>query len=509
MGAWKKSRGVALLTAMFFGLLCFALATGFLLRVPVDLAATKELELKTKGAYIAEAAVQDTMAWMSHELSNGREPTHSASPNPTRTGSLGEWTWNCQIEPDAGTPPNDLTSLRIYKLTATATLDGVDHYRIITDVQAGQSFARFSVFIDEDGFITYDFLVTEDSLVEGPIHKNRPISFLVRQSLLNRATPPTPKPFNSLVTTTAGTHEWHSSGGTTSSLTDEQYDNIFANGAADLHYGVAPRVMPSDSVVLASAAWGGVPPASPPTPVTVNPMGGLYIQGNVTDMTMDVTATGDFRLTLRQGTQTWVYVEDTTNDQRLLTNPSGTTVTTPGIGTGVLFATGNIEALKGKNKGAHTIANRFETGQTLEISGSITRADTPVGSQPTSNDDRLGIVSSTIWIADESVLPRNVSNPLSIYATVMATDIFEVKDRKTGNPGAMAIYGGMISKRAWATVDFNNLTDLRTTAGYGSLSGYGSANIFYDKLLANEPPPEYPTTAAAELKVRSWREQSL
>lgn len=32
-----KARGVALLTSLFFGVMCMSLATGFLLQVPVDL----------------------------------------------------------------------------------------------------------------------------------------------------------------------------------------------------------------------------------------------------------------------------------------------------------------------------------------------------------------------------------------------------------------------------------------------------------------------------------------
>lgn len=508
MSGFRDRRGVALLTAMFFGILCLALATGFLLRVPVDLAAARELEIKTRSGYIAEAAVQDTMAWISHELSNAREPTNSLSPTVTRTGSLDGWEWTCLVEPDEGTPPNDLTSLRLYKLTATALLDGEPRYRIITDVQGGQSFARFSVFIDEDGFITYDFVVTEDSQVEGPIHKNRPISFLVRDSLLSRSEPPDPTPFNSTITTTAANHRWRSGSGWSTSLSSDGYDNVYANGEADLHFGVAPRVMPSDSSALANAAWGGLPSTTVPGAVTVNPMGGVYIEGDVTAMTLSVNSNEHFVLTLNIGGQNWMIVEDSTSDQRLVTDPSGTTTSVPGLGTGVIYATGDIEALRGQNKGAHTIANKFEAGKTLEISGSLTRHDTPPLSQPTGNDDRLGLVSGTIWVADESVLPRSVSNPLLIYATVMATDVFEVKDRHSGNPGAMAIYGGMISQKAWATVHMS-MTDLRTLHGYGSLTGFGSANIFYDKLLANEPPPEYPTTAAAELKVRTWKEQAL
>lgn len=484
------------------------LATGFLLQLPVDLGATAQLERHTRGSYVAEAAIQDTMAWISHELARPNEPCTPSAPNPTRTGTLDGWTWTCLVEPDSGTPPHALTELRIYRLTATASRDGIEQYRVIADVQAGQSFARFSVFINEDGYITYDFLATPDSQVQGPIHKNRPISFLVAPELLS-GPEPTSFPFDSNISTTETEHEWHSGGSMRTSLSDEEYDRILSNGAADLQFGVAPRPMPTESTILANAAYGGSVPGSPPPGVTVNAMGGVFIGGDVDDMHLGLNGSGDFVLTIVQGTSTTTVIEDFSNSRRLLTNPSGSTTEIPGLGTGVIFSTGHIHSLRGKNKGPHTIATQFEHDKNLQITGSLTRSDTSPGSIPSVSDDRLGIVADKIIIAPESILPRSVSTPLYIYATVMATDIFEVTDRLTGNPGAMAIYGGLTSDRAWATVDFDNLTNLRTTSGYGGLSGYGSANIYYDKLLADEPPPEYPTTAGTDLMVRSWKEQPL
>lgn len=506
----SRTRGVALLTAIFFGILCLGMAMVFLIQVPVDLGATAMLEKNTKASYIAEAAVTDTMAWISYELANAREPCTSSDPSPSRSGTLDGWDWTCRVVPDSGTPPNALTDLRLYKLTAVASLDGKEAYRVETDVQAGQSFARFSVFIDRDGAITYDFLVTPQSQVQGPIHKNHPIRLLVDQSFQGDLPTPTVFPFQSVVSTTAATNVWTVGGtGTFADLSDQALENIFQNGRQDLQYSVTPRPLPGDSSVLATAAWGGgPPPPAPPVGLSVNPMGGVYVQGEVTSMRLGVDPGGNFVLTVTQGGTVSTVVEDRANDRRLVT-VGGSTTQVPGAGTGVIFVDGNILSLEGENKGPHTIANRFDAHQTMEISGSITRRDTPPLSQPTGIDDRLGLVSGTILIADESVRPRSVANPLLIYATVLATDVFRVKDRLTGNPGAMAIYGGMASGDAWETVGFDNLTNLRTTSGYGGLSGYGSANIYYDKLLADQPPPEYPTTAPADLKIRSWREFPL
>lgn len=504
----SKKRGVALLTALFFGCFCISLSTGFLLQVPVDLGATAQLERDTRANYVAEAAVEHTMAWISHEIENFREPCTSTNPKPVRSGSLDGLDWTCQVEADGQTPPHGLAPLRVYKLTATVSQAGQEHFRVVADVQAGQSFARYSMFINQDGVIAYDFLVTEHSQVKGPIHKNRPISFLVSPSLLNHK-PDSGIPFDSTISTTESHHKWYVGGVMYEHLEEAKYQNFLGNGVDDLEYKAKPKLMPSDSTPLAQAAWGGDAPAGLSLGVSANPMGGVYINGDVTSLELSVNGNGHFELRIDQGGLVTTVIEDAQNNRRLVTEPSGTMYAVDGLGTGVIFATGDIQAIKGKNKGAHTIANKFEDGKTMEIAGSITRADTPVKSEPTGTDDRLGLVSGKITVADESVLPRNVNQPLYLYASIMATDVFQVKDRFTGNPGAMAIYGGLASDKAWETVDFNNLNELRTTSGYGGLSGFGSANIFYDKLLADEPPPEYPTTASADLSVRSWKEQPL
>ena len=503
-------RGVALITAIFFAVLCIGLATGFMLRVPVDLGATGELRSSTEAAYVADAAVQDTMAWLSHQLANETEPCTISDPTPSRSGSLDNWDWTCTVEPDAGTPPNGLTDLRLYKLTATALSDGESRYRIVVDVQAGQSFSRFSVYIDETSTLSpfYDFIVTPSARMRGPIHKNEPISFKVAPSLLV-GSPPDPLPFDSTISTPAGHHWWTRTTfrdlGT--ELTSEQYDNIFESGGADLLYGVPPRPLPTDSMGLANAAWGGMTPPSPPPGVQVSPAGGVFISGDVDAMEMSLNGGGQFVLTIVQGGQTTTITEDAAANQRIVTDSTGTN-NISGLGSGVVFATGDIRSLKGVNKGPHTIANAFDDNKFIEISGSLTRADTPVGNEPSGTDDRLGIVSSTIFVAEHSVLPRNQSTPLYVYANLLATTIFEVKDRNIDPPGAMAIFGGLATRQPWRTVSVTGPL-YQVTHGYGARSGYGSADILYDKHLANEPPPMYPTTAGTELMVRAWREQPL
>lgn len=500
-----RRRGVALVTAIFFSLLCLMLATAFLLQVPVDLGATAQTERDSKASLIADAGLQDTQAWISHELGQGREPCTVSAASPVREGSLEGWSWSCQVEPDEGTPPNALTAYRIYKLTSVASFEGVPLRKIETVVQAGQSFSRFSMFIDEDDPSLWDFGVSPQTKIRGPVHKNRPIRFHVSANTYAGPVPSDP-PFDGLVSTTGSSHVWSTNGNPASQ--GGKFSHVFKNGAADLQFGTPERPLPSGSGAIANAAWGGTVPAVPPDGVSVNPSGGVYISGAVDSMRLEVNGSGNFLLRLVQGGQTTTVEENSATSSRLVSYPDGSSSTVAGLGNGVIFATGSISSLQGVNKNPHTIAVDFEAGSDIEFSGSVTRADTAVGAEPSGADDRLGIVAEHLYMAPESVLPRNVDNPVHLYATLLATERFEVKNPFSGTPGALAIHGGVAGNLTWkcALIDGNNN---RTLSGYGGLSGYGTPTMVYDPVLANAPPPEYPTTAGTELTVRSWVETPL
>lgn len=494
----RKNRAVALLTALFFGVLCLGLATAFLIQVPFDLTATSELRNSTQARYIADAAIQDTMAWISQKLTDREEPCTSSQPTPTRTGTIDDWNWRCTIEPDDKTPPNGLTELRLYKLTATATRAGYDEYQIVCDVQAGQSFARYAVYMEREHptGTWYDFVITKSSRMRGPIHKNDPISFKVGGDLRGpNASGGTP-PVDATITTSAPFHLWTISGQSHNAWTptDDDYDNIFAGGEHDLVYGVPPRPLPTNSVGLANAAWGGMAPSALPKGVYVRDNAGIYISGDVTSLELSVDANGKQVVKIDQDGSVTMVVEEELDDE-------------PGLSGRVIYATGDIKSLKGVNKGARTIANRFEDNKNIEITDSLTRADTVPGQEPTGTEDRLGLVSNTIYIADHQTRPRSLgqANILYLYAHMTAVNTFWVRDYNTvGNPGGMELYGGLATRFPWRTIRMNGS---QVIGGYGSPTGLGSAPIIYDKLLAEEPPPSYPTTAATELMIRSWREQ--
>lgn len=508
--------------ALFFGLLCLFLATGFLLKLPVDLGATTRVERRTKALFICDAAVQDTLAWMGSEFAQAHEPCTSGDPTPTRTGTLDGWNWRCRVAADAQTPPNaPAGEKRIYTLSATAQKDGVDVYQVEAVIQAYQTFAQFSMFIDQDGVAVYDFVVASGTRIQGPVHKNRPIRLLVDGSLLGLSTPPV----DSRISTTAADNLWFRNtipypGTQRPQLTPvDQFADLFANGYGDLVFGAEPRPMPSDSHILANAAWGGAAPA-PSLPavnqVTVNPTGGVHIEGVVDRMEMRVNGGGNFELEIEQAGDITTIIEDPGVNARIVTDSSGTTSSVAGVGNGVIFVTDDILSLQGINKGPHTISTMFESGKNIEITGPLLRDDTPPGTESTGTDDRLGLVANTIFVAEDSVLPRNLATPLYIHASMMATDTFHVRGWDpmmdpgySSAPGSMAIFGGLITGETWRVVGFSSLATLAVSSGYGGLAGTGTPDIFYDALLAELPPPEYPRSEPARFRILSWKERTL
>ncbi|MGE0493042.1 MAG: hypothetical protein AB7S38_27770 [Vulcanimicrobiota bacterium] len=502
-----------MMVALLGVLLLTGLAAGFMLVVPTDLAAATKNRIDTEASLAADAGVRDSMAWIAHTLANAGEPCNTVTPSPVRTGSLGNWDWSCQIEADPQTPPNGIDTIRLYRLTSRASRDGGDRWQIVAWVQAGQSFAEFGEFTDLSSGGLWDVVIGQGWKSEGPVHHNGVLRMYISQSYFTGPAPATPA-IDGRITSSGvdasspdGIHYYSSSNAPYSY--GDGYDRLVTGGLSEVQAGVAPIPMPTSAIAQASAAWGGNPPPAPPAGVTVNPAGGVFIDGDVDAMTMNVNGSGNFVLTIVQAGQTTTVEEDSVSSTRIVTPPSGAPVTVPGMGTGVIFSNGNIASFSGTNKNAHTVAVDHAALKNIVITGDILRADTPDGSKPTSTSDRLGIVANRVEITGNTALiPRNSTDPLSLYATIMARDRLSVQNATTSAPGRMAIYGGISSGH---TPDYNlfNPADGTTLAGMGGLNGYGTPNIIYDATLANEPPPRFPTTAGSDLSIRYWHEAPL
>ncbi|MBM3464422.1 MAG: hypothetical protein FJX76_20190 [Armatimonadetes bacterium] len=278
--------------------------------------------------------------------------------------------------------------------------------------------------------------------------------------------------------------------------------------------------LPKNSDNIGQAAWGSTsaPPGAGSSGVYVNSAGlkaggGVYVAGSVDDMTLSVES-GNSVFKIKQGFTTTTVTEVRST---AITAPNGVIVPTnstlvvtgsqvkilQSLPNGVVYVDGDIRGIKGQNKGTHTIAANVKNGNEIVLKGNLSRSDTPLGQSPNGTADNLGLVAASIRLPSSSVLPRNVNNPLYVYAALLGGS-----DNKTGlvidspgsgSAGTLALYGGML---------INKRSAIGSTDSSGrQTSGYILAT-HYDPFLAQEPPPWFPTISKLTLQ-RCWWESPI
>lgn len=91
-------RGSFLLMALFFSVIAITASLGLTMLLPSESASLRVARLDEDSSRAAEAGVRDCIAWISYQLQIGNEPL--TTPNLTRTGSHGAWTWTVDIAAD-------------------------------------------------------------------------------------------------------------------------------------------------------------------------------------------------------------------------------------------------------------------------------------------------------------------------------------------------------------------------------------------------------------------------
>lgn len=537
----RRSAGSAMLLSIFFLIVLFFLALSLLKLLPVELNATQRQMFNLEAYYAADAGITEAMAWLEKRLSLEQEPSLSftvstgANAHHEMNGTLGEWKWVVDIRPDPETPPRGTSSVRIYRITATAKLFDTVYRKVIVD--AGQeSFAKFGLFYDKGG----DGLVWDVSRnrIEGPMHQNDVLRIYVPSGYFESDGDPA---FTGEVSSdefygTKGDGVEYVGGGGKPYQEDgspipERYQRMLTGGREALRTGEKTKEMPTNSRNLAEAAWGSKDSAPPSTTgVYVNSavgdddfpeaVGGVFIQGDVDKMVLGVSG-GNSTTKIKQGSQETLVTVVTEAEMTLPSGarvngqatsaatevPVGHTVVkkqdgsyqvVKGVTNGVFYATGDINGLEGVNKGRRTVAVDIQNDKDIVLTGDLTRSDTTVGEKPTGTSDTLGVVGFNVRIGRN--VPRTTSDPLYLYCTIFsgrkdANGGFVVDgwNEDYGQVGKFIIHGGLIEgeDKPW---------------GYVGASGFSNYEIHYDPSLAAMPPPHFPMLP--KLHIRSWTEET-
>ncbi|MBX3172175.1 MAG: hypothetical protein KF760_32520 [Candidatus Eremiobacteraeota bacterium] len=384
---------------------------------------------------------------------------------------------------------------------------------------------------------------------------------------------------------------------TTGVINGDRYQRVIDGGVERVHQTAAPIQLPSDSGRLEAAAFGSNVSGSVPYTAATSAFGtassvnlhvptassggsypamgaGLYFQGNLDQVTLSAPAAANGNatssddntnavMTVTQGS----YTANITTVYESLTVPAGALIngsTSPtasatnlkfsdnnvgytvvrdgtsnryriyqGVGNGAIFVDGNINGLRGVNRGRKTIATATDTGSStsndkkIYINGPITRADTPTldpstgkqtGTAPTGVRDQLGLVSYAVRMKRDDVTnpfvpARSATSPnapVLLYAAIFAG--------RGGDPNATSnlIGGGMGTDNYDVGTSghfslFGSLTEgtrqvKGTFGGTGGGTGY-SYEYHYDTNFSATAPPFFPGTSG--FRMASWTEDAV
>lgn len=522
-----RSRATILYLALLFIAIVNLLALTYVKAIPTEANSFLRSQRTYLAHYSCEAGINDSLAFITYELKESREPTPDGPV--TRTGEHDDWTWRATITPDLGVVTEKADPFRYYEILSESFAPDSNTVAWRIRITVGEeSFSRYTNFTDRFDATYFNLLGTK-RFKEGHIHTNSYFKMLPSDNRYDNGTEPA---FMGYVTS-AGTAPslWGYDGvdykeqsqapydGANNPIGD-RYEKLYSGGRAGLNTSVTPIDMPDSSSQPARQSWGSSSPR--PTDMGVYaPLdggtfrGGYYVVGDIERLHLSVD-NGTARLLITQehpdGVQrNTIIVEGHHGGAQLGDTfvPSGSTgilpdggdvVLVPGLANGLLYSTGSIRSLEGTNLSPRTIAVDQETGQSITITSSLLRNDTKPGHRPDGPDDILGLLAYNIILSKD--IPRNTSNPTYLYVTYLAgrkeaypRGGFQVEglNDSTLGKGTFIVYGSLAEGTSYPTV--NLAGDI----------GYGYQHLF-DPHAVSDPPPFYPRTG--RLPIRSWREES-
>jgi hypothetical protein len=434
---------------------------------------------------------------------------------------------------------NAVNNRRSYIIESVGVYQGAS--QILRCVVAEKTFARYAFFSDS---APTSYFVAGSSAFNGPVHINAMnaagtgVDSAAAINILWKDQGTTSQIFryngvgNFTTSAAASQIKWQqNSAGNYVTPSTSQWSSVTATGTAPTT-GVPVVKMPASSSSQATAALGTSGTAPSTTGVLVpnngsTTTGGIYIQGDVSTMKLSTGGTGNVNQIIEviqvsgtTETKTTITINPTTNSTTTLTasravgaSTWGTGVSTSFNGTpnGVVYVNGNIGDPTANTGGlSGTVANNVMSGSTvtksnsmsivtdaasaININGGIVYQNLISDSSNANNikstsasanttSGTLGIVSKQVKIVDNDAGGTPLTD-ISVHATVMAFDTFNVTNPETRSVGAFKLIGGYIVKT-------NGKFGQADAATGNIISGFAVTRS-YDFRAADNPPPYFP-----------------
>ncbi|MEA2553616.1 MAG: hypothetical protein QOJ65_1792 [Fimbriimonadaceae bacterium] len=451
---------------------------------------TKRVQQNTLAFNLAESGAERAMRWLKDQAT---PPSGTATLDPFNGAqALAGGSYAVTLIPD---PNNSGAVLKAYTINASGTYGArTESVRLLA---RQQSFGKYAYFTDREisaasgGRIWF----YSGDRIRGPAHSNN-ASGSDFQIDWSTSTGPI---FQDMVTAVSSNIDYSPS----DPATEAEFSKVYKAGSRGFHLGVDPIALPNSSDAQKNAAWGSSSGFPSTTGVYVNAGGGIYVHGNA-GIVMSTDGAGNQVFTVTQGsTVTKVTVDLGANEIRKQVG-SGAVVTTTGVGTQVLFCSGNISSLSGtiannkvnsasqtiEARSAYTIATDVNNGKNITVTDNIKYATAPDVSKPYNDpanlsSGTLGLIARNVTVASGSPTALEVDGIILTGSSTTSDGSFSVADYNSKTPtGRLKVVGGIIQKARGP---------VGTLSGGTIATGY-TKDYWYDGRLADSPPPFFPTT---------------
>lgn len=533
---------------------------------------------------MAESGIQYTIAWLG-SVSKVRPPVGPAqaptgwdfttvsgrgvvTPDPNSPGSY----FAVRIYPDAyNEDTSSPTSNQKKYLIESIGVSG-GHQSIVQAYVGQGSLAQYLVLLNSWNDPN-NFWVSGLTTFDGPVHDNNIGADGVTpngqaENVLWKSAPGTAPMFNYngddaySTSSTNGINWWKdqfNTAGAPQVVTNSdgtqtnQWLNVAAGGAGTVHTGTPVVKFPSSSDLQKNSALGTAATTNP-SGVTLCPSGGIYIEGNVSEMALSATGANSTAqvITITQGSTVQRVTIDPASGTKLETQqPDGSwqqTAVMSGTTNGVVYVNGNIgaqgdpktgglhgvvadNAVDGSGTVTHNNGLTITTPQSdnCNLDGSVTYntkrtvaknadgspkyIDVKGGptSDPTkgtpvyvseSNDPNfinhagtLGLISNNVLVTKTNS-SGNALNNFEMDGTVLASGLYDADHFLDRPVGLWENMGGYLSSTVGTFGVFNS--SLQLSNGFNT-------QFNYDARMRNNPPPFFPTTGYT-YSIISWHQ---
>lgn len=344
------------------------------------------------------------------------------------------------------------------------------------------NFARYALFTDihtaPGGGIVW---FTDRTNFTGPVHSNSRFSFALNPSAT----------FTNGVSQTEQTARYYNRGNSLYLDADRNGDFDVPTFQAGFSRGVAAISLPGTTdqqsqqrVALGLGSNDSIPSLSPGVYIPNSGgvlTGGIYVEGNASQVTLSMDSNNHQIYTVQQGSTTKQILVDPSNNTTTVTQ-SGIPTTYAGKPNGMVYVNGVAQSVSGtvSNETQVTIASTSD----LQITNHLRYQN--YSTTPTLNatgaNNILGLLS---WNGNVRIT-TSAPNDLHVHGTAMAPNgVFTVDNYNRGSPrGTVNLLGGVITENYGAFGTFNQS---------GPVSGYGRNFVHDGRMLQGFSPPYFPT----------------